>query len=140
MANDLNLFQAIGRLGRDPEIRTSNTGNQIANFSIACGSSWNDKQTGEKKEQTEWIRACAFGKLAEIIEKYLVKGSQVYISGKMQTRKWQDKEGNDKYTTEIVVNSMQMLGSKGDADGSRPPQSKPAPAQKQDDFDTDVPF
>src|SRR5210317_527734 len=108
--NDLNQCNFIGRLARDPEIRYTPNGDAIASLSIACG--WK----GKDKEGAEWVRVSAFGKLAEIIGQYLRKGSQVYISGRMQTRKWQDKEGKDRYTTEIVADKMQMLGSKGEAE------------------------
>jgi len=123
MANDLNRCDFIGRLGRDPEIRYTPNGVAVANFSIAVGEKWKDKNTGEQNEKTEWIKCSSFGKLAEIIAEFLEKGKQVYISGKMQTRQWDDKEGNKRYTTEIVVNQMQMLGGRGDSDSgdySRP--------------------
>lgn len=154
MANDLNRCEFIGRLGKDPEIRYSSDGKPIANFSVACGSSWKDKNSGEKQESTEWIRLVAFGKLAEIIGSYLHKGSQIYIAGRMQTRKYQDKEGKDRYTTEIVADQMQMLGGRGNggSDGddydsrtqSAPHggQQKPAnrPPVDNGDFDDDIPF
>ncbi len=150
MANDLNLCQFIGRLGKDPEMRYSPDGKAVANLSIACGQSWKDKTTGEKVEKTEWVRIVAFGRLAEIIGEYLKKGAQVYISGQIQTRKWQDKEGKDRYTTEIVANQMQMLGGKqssgqnGGGSGdefipSSQAQRKPASAAP-GDFDDDIPF
>jgi single-strand DNA-binding protein len=161
MSNDLNKCMFIGRLGKDPEIRYTADGKAVANLSIAVGSQWKDKQTGQKQESTEWIRASAFGKLAEIIGEYLRKGSQVYIEGRQQTRKWQDNNGQDRYTTEIVANQMQMLGGKGgDAGGGGQNQGgQAAPAQQQaaqpsqnggqggasgpnnfDDFDDDIPF
>lgn len=144
MANDLNKWTGIGRLGKDPDMRYTPDGKAVANLSIACGESWNDKTTGDKVEKTEWVRIVAFGKLAEIIGEYLKKGAQVYIDGKLQTRKWQDKEGNDRYTTEIVADRMQMLGSrpKDDAGGeqtaARPKQA--AAAQGVPDFNDDIPF
>lgn len=116
---DLNQCNFIGRLGADPEIRYMPNGDPVANFSIAVGEKWTDKQTGEAKENTEWVRIVAFRKLAEIIAEYLQKGSQVFISGKMKTRKWQDQNGQDRYTTEIIADQMQMLGSKQDS--NRPP-------------------
>lgn len=143
MSTSLNMCCFIGFLGKDPEIRYMTNGDPIANFSIACGESWKDK-SGEKQEKTEWIRISAFGKLAQIVGDYLKKGSLVYISGKMQTRKWTNKEGQDQYTTEIVANEMKMLGGK-------PADDKPKPAQKAerepggdgsgfDDMEDDIPF
>lgn len=144
MAKDLNQCNFIGRLGRDVELAYTANGSAVAKFSIACGDDYKDKD-GNKVEQTNWINIVIFGKLAEICGQYLSKGSQVYVSGKQVTRKWQDKEGQDRYSTEIVANDMQMLGSRGDS-GQQAPQ---APQQKQptpqqapvDDFDDDsVPF
>lgn len=114
MANDLNKHQCIGRLGQDPEVRYNQAGSAITTVSVACGTSWKDKDTGEKKERTEWIRYVAFGKLAEIMGEYLRKGSLVYLSGELRTRKWQDQSGQDKYTTEIIASEMQMLGGKSE--------------------------
>ncbi len=108
----INKMICIGNLGKDPEVRYSEGGNAMANFSIAVSESWKDKQTGEKREKTEWIRVVAFGKLAEIIGEYLKKGSKVYIEGKLQTRKWQGNDGQDRYTTEVVARDMQMLGDR----------------------------
>lgn len=108
MANDLNLCQFIGRLGADPESRSTTSGMSVTNFRIAVG--WKTKND----EGTEWVRCAAFGKLADICAQYLTKGSQVYVSGYMRTRKWQDKDGQDKYSTEVMVNNMQMLGGKGE--------------------------
>jgi len=123
MSNDLNRCEFIGRLGKDVETRYMTDGKAVANFSIAVGSSWKSKD-GEKQESTEWINLVAYDKLAEICSKYLTKGSQVFVSGKMKTRKWQDKEGKDRYTTEIIFNEMQMLGGKGE--GSAAAQQAPA--------------
>ena len=120
MANDLNKFQCIGRLGKDPEIRYSASGAAIANITIATSDNWKDKQTGEKQERTEWHRVVFFNRLAEVVGEYLKKGSQVYVEGRLQTRKWQDKEGQDRYTTEIVASELQMLGSKGDNQSGQP--------------------
>ncbi len=142
----------IGNLGRDPEMRYMPSGDAIANFSIACTDTFKDK-SGAKQERTEWIRVAMFGKLAEIAGEYLKKGSQVYIEGRMQTRKWQNKEGQDQYTTEIVADRMQMLGGRGgsnsfevvDTDQSAPPpqssagSSRPAPSSI-NDMDDDIPF
>ncbi len=144
--SDLNLCQFIGRLGRDPEVRHTPSGDAVASFSIACSDTWKDKASGEKKESTEWVRCTAWRKLAEIAGEYLKKGSQVYVSGKMQTRKWEDKEGNERYTTEIVVDKLQMLGRPKESDeGAAPaesPAAKPAAksASKFDDMEDDIPF
>ena len=149
MANDLNQCNFIGRLGADPETRYASSGDAICNFRIAVG--WKTKE----KEGAEWVRVSTFGKLAEICGKYLKKGSQVFISGKMSTRKWQDKEGRDQYTTEIRADQMQMLGGarEGGADTGRSHESSgkpnehraPAPENTHsngdfDDFEDDVPF
>lgn len=143
----------IGHLGQDPEIRYMPSGGAVANLTLATSESWRDKQTGEMKEKTEWHRVCIFGKLAEIAGEYLRKGSQVYIEGSLQTRKWQDQNGQDRYTTEVVVNvggSMQMLGGNGgNQAGSQQPARQPQqsqqrqPAQQNEppmDFDDDIPF
>jgi single-strand DNA-binding protein len=140
----INKAIVLGNLGKDPEIRYAANGNAIASFSIATSESWKDKNSGEKVEKTEWHRISAFGKLAEIIGEYLKKGSQVYIEGKIQTRKWQGKDGSDRYTTEIVASEMQMLGGKQDGgqqssapSGTAPPATvQPANA----DFDDEIPF
>lgn len=130
MANDLNKVMLIGRCGRDPESRALPSGTHVCNFSIATGESWKDKETQEKVEKTEWHRISAFGPLGEICAKYLKKGSQVFIEGKLTTRKWQDKEGKDHYSTEIIAQNMQMLGSK--PSGSETGQSAgTAPRQQQ---------
>lgn len=122
----LNQCNFIGNIGRDPELSALPGGDAVIKFSIACSENWKDKNSGERRESTEWINVVIFGKLAEIAGQYLHKGSQVYISGKMKTRKWQDKtSGQDRYTTEIVADEMKMLG--GRAEGS----SAPAPAQQQ---------
>lgn len=112
MSNDLNLCQFIGRLGRDPETRYTAGGEAVCNFSVASGQSWKDKTSGEKQERTEWVRCVAFGKLGEIAGEYLKKGKQCYVSGRMETRKWTDKDGVEKYSTEIKVDQLQLLGSK----------------------------
>ncbi|HGN1706788.1 TPA: single-stranded DNA-binding protein [Providencia rettgeri] len=112
----VNKVILIGNLGQDPEIRYMPNGGAVANLTLATSESWRDKQTGEMREKTEWHRVVIFGKLAEVAGEYLKKGSQVYIEGSLQTRKWQDQSGQDRYTTEIVVNiggSMQMLGGRG---------------------------
>jgi single-strand DNA-binding protein len=148
----LNKVQLIGNLGRDPELRYSASGDAVANVAIATTDRWKDKQTGEQKEATEWHRVVFFGRQAEIAGEYLKKGSQVYIEGKLQTRKWTDKEGAERYTTEIVASEMKMLGgvpagNRSDGqqnDAVRPAaraagQSGPKPVSGMLD-DTDIPF
>lgn len=114
----INKVLIIGRLGKDPVIRYTTGGSAIASMSIATGESWRDKSSGETKDKTEWHKIVAFGKLAEIIGKYPKKGSQVYAEGKLSTRKWQDKNGIDRYTTEIVAKEIQMLGGCNSTEGS----------------------
>ena len=114
----VNKVLLIGRLGRDPEVRYTQDGTAIANFSIATSEEWKDKKTGEKQERTEWHRIVAFRRLGEICGEYLSKGRQVYVEGRLQTRDWQDKDGNKRYTTEIVASQMQMLGSRDSYDNS----------------------
>jgi single-strand DNA-binding protein len=142
----INKVILIGNLGRDPETRYMADGGAITNISIATTSSWKDKN-GDKQEASEWHRVAFFGKLAEIAGEYLKKGSSVYVEGRLQTRKWQDKDGADKYTTEIVANVMQMLGGRAKDDGAPgEPATTPAaraPAKaggKFDDFEDDIPF
>ena len=135
MSNDLNKCLFIGRLGADPDVRYMPNGKAVANFRIAVGSSRKDKQTGDKKEQTEWVSIVAFDKLGEICSEYLRKGSQVFIEGAMRTRKWADKEGKDRYTTEIIAQSMQMLGGRPQGESK---QKEAPPAD--DDFGDDIPF
>jgi single-strand DNA-binding protein len=115
MARGVNKVILVGNLGKDPETRYMPSGSAVTNLRIATTESWKDKQSGEQQERTEWHAVAMFGRLAEIAAEYLRKGSQVYIEGKLRTRKWQDKEGKDRYTTEIVADEMQMLGSKGGA-------------------------
>ena len=171
MANrGINKVILVGNLGQDPEIRYMPNGNAVANFSVATSESWKDKQTGENRDRTEWHRVVVFGKLAEIAGEYVKKGTQVYLEGQLQTRKWQDQAGNDRYSTEVVINAvggtLQILGSRsGDSfnDGSQnwgqsanntssaPSTSRPSttnePAASQPtipeppmDFDDDIPF
>ena len=111
----LNKAILIGRLGQDPEVRYTPSGTAVANFSIATSEEWKDKETGEKRERTEWHRIVAFGRLAEICGEYLAKGRQVYIEGRIQTRSWEENDGNKKYTTEIVAGDVQLLGGKQSA-------------------------
>lgn len=110
MARGINKVILVGNLGADPETRAMPSGTTVANLRIATSESWRDKQSGEQQERTEWHRVALFGRLGEIAAEYLKKGSQVYIEGSLRTRKWQDKQGNERYTTEIVANEMQMLG------------------------------
>jgi single-strand DNA-binding protein len=117
MARGVNKVILIGNLGADPETRAMPSGTTVANLRIATSESWRDKQSGEQQERTEWHRVALFGRLAEVAGEYLRKGSQVYIEGSLRTRKWQDKQGNDRYSTEIVGNDLQMLGGRGGAGG-----------------------
>jgi len=155
MARGINKVILIGNLGKDPEVRYASNGNAIANITLATSESWKDKNTGEQVDKTEWHRVVFFNRLAEIAGEYLKKGSKVYIEGKLQTRKWQDKSGQDRYTTEVVASEMQMLDSRGGGSAnfdqsqnsqnqyssapaqSAPQQQAPAPAG---DFDDDIPF
>lgn len=151
MARGVNKVILVGTCGQDPEVKYMPNGNAVTNVSLATSEQWKDKQTGEKKEKTEWHRVCLFGKVAEIAGEYLRKGSQVYIEGKLQTREW-EKDGVKRYTTEIVVDmqgTMQLLGGKpeGQQQAPRqqaPQQSKPAPSQQgtngPDAFDDDIQF
>ncbi|NIA26820.1 MAG: single-stranded DNA-binding protein [Desulfobulbaceae bacterium] len=144
MARGVNKVIIVGNLGGDPETRYMPSGSAVTNLTVATNESWKDKQTGEQKERTEWHKVAAFGKLAEIMAEYLRKGSQVYIEGKLRTRKWQDKDGKDRWTTEIVADEMQMLGGRGGG-GSAPMNQDPGPASAPaqpgpDDFDDDIPF
>ena len=158
----LNKVILIGNLGRDPETRFMPSGGAVCNFSIATTENWKDKQSGQKQEKTEWHNIVMFGRLAEIAQQYLRKGSQVYIEGRLQTRKWQDKNtGADRYTTEIIADQMQMLGGRGQGGApagdddynqeySAAPAQQAAPARQAapaakapgtfDDFEDDIPF
>jgi len=127
--SSLNKVQLIGRLGADPEPRYMPSGSAVTNLRIATSETWKDKQTGDKQERTEWHSVAFFGRLAEVAAEYLRKGSQCYVEGKLRTRKWQDRDGNDRYTTEIVANELVMLG------GKRSEQP-----QQAEDFGDDVPF
>jgi len=151
MARGVNKVILVGNLGKDPDMKYTASGAAIANITVATSESWNDKQTGEKQERTEWHRVVFFRRLAEIVGEYLRKGSQVYIEGKLQTRKWQDQNGQDRYTTEIVASEMQMLGARGGDAGARPPQggggfrsnapaAQSAPKADSDFDDDDIPF
>lgn len=148
MARGVNKVILVGNLGKDPETRYMPSGGVVANVTIATSDQWKDKQTGEQKERTEWHNVVFFNRLAEIVGEYLKKGSQVYVEGRLQTEKWQDKNGNDRYTTKIYANEMQMLGSRQGAGGSNynnQKSSSPEPAQAQAapasaGFDDDIPF
>ena len=158
MARGINKVILVGHLGADPETRAMPSGTTVANLRIATSESWRDKQSGEQQERTEWHRVALFGRLGEIAAEYLKKGSQVYIEGSLRTRKWQDKQGNERYSTEIVANDMQMLGgrSAGGAAGAaggpgsgggatREPFPDYAGSQapsggERDEFDDDIPF
>ena len=149
MARGINKAIIVGTLGKDPDVKYTASGSAVVNVSVATNESWKDKNTGENVEKTEWHRIVVFGKLAEICAQYLKKGSQAYFEGKIQTRKWQGQDGQDRYTTEVVANEMQMLGGRADASGGTAdfkPQAKPAqtsqfeaPAADDDGFD-DIPF
>ncbi len=158
MARGINKVILIGHLGADPETRAMPSGMTVANMRLATPGAWKDKQSGEQQERTEWHNVALFGRLGEIAAEYLRKGSQVYIEGRLRTRKWQDKEGRDRYTTEIVANEMQMLGGRGGAGGAggggggMTAGSEPAPrtehaeasaggaGTQRDEFDDDIPF
>jgi len=145
MARGVNKVIVVGNLGQDPETRYMPSGSAVTNLRVATNESWKDKQTGEQKDRTEWHSVAMFGRLAEIAAEYLRKGSQVYIEGKLRTRKWQDKEGHDRYTTEIIADEMQMLGGRSGggapAMSDSPPASAPPPPRpSSDDFDDDIPF
>ncbi len=121
MSRGINKVILIGNLGADPEVRQTQSGMTVTNIRVATSDSWRDKQSGQPQERTEWHRIVLFGRLGEIAGEYLRKGSQVYLEGRLQTRKWQDQAGNDRYSTEIVANEMQMLGGRGG--GSAPLES-----------------
>jgi single-strand DNA-binding protein len=157
MARGINKVILVGNIGKDPEVRYTASGSAITNISIATSESWRDKTSGEQQERTEWHKVVFFNRLAEIAGEYLKKGSQVYVEGSMRTRKWQDKDGQDRYTTEVVANEMQMLGGRGGSEGvDRPPSEKkgfrdspptrqgagdPPPFDEADGFvDDDIPF
>jgi single-strand DNA-binding protein len=148
MARGVNKVILIGNMGKDPEMRYTPNGVAVANLTLATSESWKDKTSGENVERTEWHRVVMFQRLAEIAGEYLRKGSKIYIEGRLQTRKWQDKtSGQDRYTTEIVADSMQMLDSKGGPGGATPSAEKSSSAPSMadaapalDTFDDDVPF
>lgn len=120
MARGVNKVILIGNIGQDPEVRFTPSGSAVANISLATTDNWKDKNTGERQERTEWHRIVMFNRMAEIAQQYVKKGSRLYIEGRLQTRKWQDQNGNDRYSTEIVANDMQLLDSKGGQQGGQP--------------------
>ncbi|MGA1769366.1 MAG: single-stranded DNA-binding protein [Steroidobacteraceae bacterium] len=154
MARGINKVILVGHLGQDPQTRAMPSGKSVVNLRLATTDQWRDRQTGENKENTEWHTVVMFDRLAEIAAEYLRKGSQVYVEGKLRTRKWQDKDGHDRYSTEIVANEMQMLGGRGGGQsqgggGGYEPREAPAreatqggarPAGGGDEFDDDIPF
>ncbi len=159
MARGINKVILVGNLGNDPEVRATTSGSRVATISVATTEAWTDKTSGQKQEKTEWHRVVFFNRLAEIVEQYLTKGSQVYVEGRLQTRKWQDQNGQDKYTTEVVASEMQMLGGRGGGGGGDggfqstapmdPPAKKagkapaaaaPAAGGPDINFDDDIPF
>ena len=143
MARGVNKVIIVGNLGADPDTKSMPSGNMVANFSVATSESWNDRDTGERQEKTEWHRVVFFGRLAEIADQYLRKGSQVYVEGKLQTRKWEDRDGNERWTTEIVGNQLQMLGERmnsGSSQSNNMDQSTSKSNFNDDEFDDDIPF
>jgi single-strand DNA-binding protein len=144
--SSVNRVILIGRLGKDPEVRYLPNGDATANVTLATSESWKDKMTGEKVEKTEWHRVTFFRQLADVVGKYTTKGSLIYVEGKLQTRKWTSKDGNDQYTTEIVADKMQLLGGKSGGDDGRTERQQERkqvskPAQSTDDMDDDlIPF
>lgn len=150
MSRGVNKVILVGTCGKDPETRYMPSGGAVSSVSVATNESWKDKQTGEKQERTEWHNITFFGRLAEIAGEYLKKGSQVYIEGSLRTEKWQDKQGQDRYTTKVIANEMQMLGGRPGGGGDfapqqqqqSQPQPQPAnqPAPVDDSFDDDIPF
>ena len=154
MANHgVNRVILVGNLGQDPEVRIMPNGNAVANFSVATSESWKDKQTGENREKTEWHRVVAFGKLAEIAGEYFKKGTQVYLEGQLQTRKWQDQAGIDRYTTEVVINpiggTLQILGTRSASENQQQPNNSQStivpplpspPSLPETHFDDNIPF
>lgn len=151
MARGVNKVILIGNLGQDPEVRYTPGGSAVANVSLATSTSWRDKTSGETQDRTEWHRVVFFNRLAEIVGEYLRKGARVYIEGSLRTRKWQDKSGADRYTTEIIANEMQMLDSRNNGNGgdfNRSDEHQPAgaghegngPSASPETFDDDIPF
>jgi single-strand DNA-binding protein len=143
MARGINKVILVGHLGADPETRYMPSGGAVTNLRLATSEAWRDKNTGEQQERTEWHNVAMFGRLAEIAAEYLRKGSQVYVEGRLRTRKWQDRDGNDRWTTEIVANEMQMLGGRPGGAGAPAKSFEEPPSQPSSgsgDFDDDIPF
>lgn len=146
MARGINKVILIGNLGADPEVRYMPSGSAVANITLATSDAWKDKQTGEQHDRTEWHRVVFFNRLAEIAGEYLRKGSKIYVEGRLQTRKWQDKNGQDRYTTEIIASEMQMLDGRGSSanveqsSNSQPESSKQPTEMPNEAFDDDIPF
>lgn len=145
MAGSLNKVTLIGNLGRDPEIRTTNDGRELANFSIATSESWKDKVTGERKDKTEWHRIVCFNEgLVRVIKNYVKKGTKLYIEGQLQTRKWVDNDNQEKYTTEVVLQNFNstliLLDSRGEASPNQPGSQNNAPTFDNSDLDDEIPF
>lgn len=144
----LNKVMLLGNLGADPEVRYMQNGNAVANFSVATTEKWKDKQSGEQKEKTEWHRVVVFGNTAETIAQWFRKGDTIFVEGKLQTRKWEDKDGVERYTTEVILDRFSFAGkaSGGSSGGSQRPQSRQQEPenqdgpQQQDQFDDDIPF
>jgi single-strand DNA-binding protein len=139
----VNKAILLGNVGKDPEVRFMTSGKAVANVTIATSESWKDKGTGEKQEKTEWHNLVFYDKIAEIVGKFVTKGSQIYVEGRIQTRKWQDKNGQDKYTTEIIVSDMKMVGKKGERAESGPSAHDTAKGNgyvAQQELDDDTPF
>lgn len=149
MARGINKVLLIGHLGGDPETRYTASGDPITNITLATSDTWKDKQTGQQHERTEWHRVVFFGALAKVASEFLRKGSQVYVAGSLRTRKWQDKDGQDRYTTEVVVDingNMQLLGGRPEDGKNTPPREQQQPLPPQEpapnggEFDSDIPF
>lgn len=145
MARGINKVILVGNLGQDPQSRAMPSGKAVVNLRLATTDQWRDKQTGENRENTEWHNVVMFDRLAEIAAEYLRKGSQVYIEGRLRTRKWQDREGQDRYTTEVVASDMQMLGGRGGGGGGgsyerEEPRAAGGGQETRDEFDDDIPF
>ena len=144
----VNKVIVLGNLGRDPELRYTANGAAVCNIALATSRNWKSKDTGERQEETEWHRVVFYDKLAEVAGEYLKKGRPVYVEGRLKTRKWQDKDGKDNYTTEIVAESMQLLGGREEGGEARAPAPRPAPSRAPapkssssfDDMDSDIPF
>ena len=146
MARGINKVILVGTLGADPKTSAMPSGSSVTNVSIATNESWKDKETGEQQDRTEWHRIAFFNRLAEIAAEYLKKGSQIYIEGKLRTRKWQDKDGSDRWTTEIIANELQMLGGRSASIGDVPEEQtnqseeNSSPSSSSEDFNDDIPF